>query len=156
MPTEIKNFILVVFLLVISLAGKSQRNVPLQWLTGTWKIQTTKGPIIEEWKQADDSTFVGRSILIQNAKDTLILEKISLAFRNGEWFYIPQVTDQNNNQPVHFKVIFLKGTEFIAENPAHDFPQRINYRRIANTMFASVEGRNQGKYNKQNFDYQLQ
>jgi hypothetical protein len=57
---------------------------------------------------------------------------------------------------VKFKVIFLKATEFICENPAHDFPQRIAYRRIKQQLFASTEGKKNGRYNKQNFDFSLE
>ena len=112
--------------------------------------------MIEHWQSIDDSTLAGRSIMIRNLKDTLVLEKILLALRNGEWYYIPQVSDQNNALPIRFKIIFLNGTEFIAENRAHDFPQRISYRRKDKFLFASIEGYNKGKYNKQNFDYQLE
>jgi hypothetical protein len=45
--------------------------------------------------------------------------------------------------------------EFICENPSHDFPQRIAYRRIENDLFASIEGRKNNKYSKQNYDFKL-
>ena len=52
-------------------------------------------------------------------------------------------------------MIFISGLEFIAENPAHDFPQRIQYRRIGEKLYASIEGKNGDKYGKINFDYVL-
>jgi hypothetical protein len=108
---------------------------------------------LEQWQIANDSTLIGKSLFVKNGTDTIPQETIELAFRNGEWFYIPTVINQNNAQPVRFKVIFSKGTEFISENPAHDFPQRIAYRRIKNQLFASIEGKKNGKYGKQNFDF---
>ncbi len=112
--------------------------------------------MLEQWHISDDSTLKGRSIFIKNISDSIPQETIELAFRNGEWHYIPTVISQNNARPVSFKVILLKGTEFISENPQHDFPQRIAYRRIKNQLYASIEGRKNGRYGKQNFDFQLE
>ncbi len=59
--------------------------------------------------------------------DTLLLETIQLAFRGGQWFYIPAVEDQNHGQPIHFAIIYLGEAHFISENPGNDYPQRIIY-----------------------------
>lgn len=125
----------------------------LKWIVGTWKINNGSTQIIEQWQQSNDSTFSGKSYLIKNNNDTIPQETIELAYRNGNWFYIPTVNNQNNRQPVSFELIFIRGTEFICENAAHDFPQRIAYRRINNQLFASIEGSKNGKYSKQNFDF---
>jgi Domain of unknown function (DUF6265) len=131
----------------------SQKTEAVKWMTGTWKINAGAGTIVEEWKIANDSTLSGKSYFVKNGTDTIPQETIELSFRNGDWYYIPTVKNQNNAQPVSFKIILLKGTEFISENPAHDFPQRIAYRRIKNQLFASIEGKRNGKYGKQNFDF---
>jgi hypothetical protein len=131
----------------------AQKAEQMKWMAGTWKINTGSGSIVEQWHIANDSTLSGKSSFVKNGTDTIPQETIELAFRNGDWYYIPAVKNQNNNQPVSFKVILLKGSEFISENPAHDFPQRIAYRRIKNQLFASIEGRRNGKYSKQNFDF---
>jgi hypothetical protein len=147
-------------MLAISLIA--QKSEQMKWMAGTWKTDIGSGYIIEQWKIINDSTLTGKSFFVQKVrldpptrqqKDTILQETIELAFRNGGWYYIPTVKTQNNAQPVSFKVVFLKGTEFISENPAHDFPQRIAYRRIKNQLFASIEGKKNGKYGKQNFDF---
>lgn len=142
-------------LLCISCASclQAQNTAPFGWLEGTWKINTPKGILIESWRAINDSTLAGKSYFIKDGKDTIPQETIELSLRNGTWNYIPNANGQNNNQPVPFKLIYQKGTEFIAENPAHDFPQRIAYRRIKDGLFASIEGRLKGKYAKQNFDF---
>jgi hypothetical protein len=141
------------FCLLVSIKVASQQNVQMQWIAGTWKIKGGSGTIVEQWLIENDSTLKGKSYFIKNDTDTIPQETIELAFRNGDWYYIPIVKNQNNNQPVAFKIIFLRGTEFISENPTHDFPQRIAYRRIKNQLFASIEGKKNGKYGKQNFDF---
>jgi Domain of unknown function (DUF6265) len=124
-----------------------------KWLVGTWKINNGATQIVEQWQQSNDSTFIGKSYFVKNSTDTIPQETIKLAYRNGSWYYIPTVKNQNNGQPVYFKLIFLKASEFISENPEHDFPQRIAYRRIGKQLFASIEGKRNGKYSKLNFDF---
>jgi hypothetical protein len=131
----------------------AQSTGPLSWMVGKWKIQTPGGVILEQWRVVDDSTLSGRSVFIRNNSDTTVQENVILSIRNGQWFYTPSVANQNNAQPVPFKIIFLKGREFIAENTEHDFPQRIAYRRIQSQLFASIEGRKNGRFSKQNFDF---
>lgn len=148
-----KRFFSLVIVIFSASVISAQKTEQLKWMAGTWKINAGSRTIIEQWQIINDSTLSGKSYFVKNGKDTIPQETIELAFRNGDWFYIPAVKNQNNAQPVYFKVIFLKGTEFISENPAHDFPQRIAYRRIKNQLFASIEGRKNGKYGKQNFDF---
>ena len=143
----------LVILLVQSSALYSQKTESFKWVIGTWKLNTGNGTVCETWELSDDSTLRGKSFFIKQAKDTIPQETLQIAFRNGDWYYISTVVGQNNKQPVSFKIIFQRGTEFISENPAHDFPQRIAYRRIKQQLFASIEGKNKDKYSKQNFDF---
>jgi Domain of unknown function (DUF6265) len=149
-----KKAILYSFIfMATAFTANAQKSEHMKWMTGTWKINAGSGTIVEQWQIANDSTLTGKSFFVKGGTDTIPQETIELAFRNGDWHYIPTVKTQNNAQPVSFKVIFIKGTEFISENPAHDFPQRIAYRRIKNLLFASIEGKRNGKYGKQNFDF---
>lgn len=123
------------------------------WMTGKWKIETGRGTIVEMWKLTNDSTLNGRSLFVKTQGDSTLQESMELSLRRGQWTFTSTVQGQNNNQPVSFKVIFARATEFISENPEHDFPQRIAYRRIKNNLFASIEGSRNGKYSKINFDF---
>jgi hypothetical protein len=131
----------------------AQQTSPLQWMLGVWKISTPQGMVMEIWEQKNDSTLKGRSVFVKPNKDTIPQENIEIIFRNGEWYYIPTIANQNEGKPVFFKIIFLRANEFVSENPVHDFPQRIAYRRIKQNMYTSIEGRKNGRYNKQNFDF---
>lgn len=148
-----KNIVSLFIFLGVTITASAQKAEQVKWMAGTWKINTGNGAIVEQWKTINDSTLAGISYFVKGNTDTIPQETIELSFRNGEWHYIPTVKNQNNAQPVPFKIIFLKAQEFIAENPAHDFPQRIAYRRIGNRIYASIEGRRNGKYGKQNFDF---
>jgi hypothetical protein len=150
-----RNLVFISVLFLTTTLLQAQKAETFKWMEGTWSINAGKGTIVEKWTMVNDSTLKGKSFFIKEGKDTIPQETIELSFRNGGWSYIPTAIGQNNNQPVEFKIIFQKGTEFIAENPAHDFPQRIAYRRIKNGLFASIEGKRKDKYGKQNFDFTL-
>jgi len=131
----------------------AQKSTAPAWLAGTWKINTGNGFIVEQWKVMNDSTLQGKSMFVKAAGDSALQETLVLSYRKGEWSYVSTVVGQNNNQPVSFKIIYMGRSEFISENKAHDFPQRIAYRRLKNNLFASIEGNRNGKYGKQNFDF---
>ncbi|MFZ6024635.1 MAG: DUF6265 family protein [Bacteroidota bacterium] len=134
----------------------AQQSKAVQWMLGVWKISTPQGTVVEIWETKDDSTLRGRSVFVKANNDTIPQERIEMAFRNGDWYYIPTVINQNEGKPVSFKVIFLRVNEFVSKNPTHDFPQRIAYRRIKQAMYASIEGKRNGRFSKQNFDFTIE
>lgn len=147
------NHIKIIFLfLLLSVSLNAQKISSFQWMEGSWMIDTGRSIILETWKVKNDSTLTGQSMFIAG-KDTMPQEKIELAFRGGSWYYHPILNGQNESHSTRFKIIMVKGSEFISENSEHDFPQRISYRRIKDQMFASIEGKNAGKYMKENFDF---
>ncbi len=123
------------------------------WLTGSWALETRNGKMVESWNTESDSLLTGRSVIIRSDGTSALQETLRLERRKGEWYYISKVEGQNDNRPVSFHVTFIGREEFICENPEHDFPQRIAYRRIDNRMYASIEGRRDGKLRKRNFDF---
>lgn len=147
------KYILQLAFLIMFHQACAQDREAMKWMVGTWTLNTRQGTIVEYWRQVNDSTLEGKSVIVKTARDTLPQESLKLARRKGNWMYTSTVQGQNNNQPVSFPIVFLRGTEFICENPTHDFPQRIAYRRIKNQLFASIEGKNGGRYSKVNFDF---
>lgn len=148
-----KHYLIIGFVCLMYSSVSAQKSTAPAWLVGTWKINTGNGFIVEQWKVMNDSTLQGKSMFVKAAGDSALQETLVLSYRKGEWSYVSTVVGQNNNQPVSFKIIYMGRSEFISENKAHDFPQRIAYRRLKNNLFASIEGNRNGKYGKQNFDF---
>jgi len=151
-----KTIMTFAFVLTLCVAGRAQQPDQLKWMVGTWVLNLEKGHLVEQWKQRDDSTYIGKSMFVNASGDSLTQEFIELSYRMRQWTYIPTVAAQNDARPVRFSVVFVGRGEFISENPAHDFPQRIAYRRIKNGLYASIEGKRKGKWLKQNFDFTLE
>ena len=90
-------------------------------------MQTKRGIITEKWIGANDSTLLGKSIMAQTDGTEIELEKIQLAFRKGNYYYIPTVKNQNGERAVEFKITSHNEKGFVAENRQQDFPKRISY-----------------------------
>lgn len=152
--SPVKIFLIVFFLGGNSWLSAAQGQTGFAWLEGTWTINTSRGTIVESWQRGPDSLPAGKSYFIHNMTDTVPQESIRFIYRDSAWHYVPTVVNQNAGHAVYFKLIYHRGQEFIAENPQHDFPQRVSYRRIGDLLYASIEGWQNGSYRKQNFDYQ--
>ncbi len=125
-----KSILFLVILLsfgLFSLQRAGQDSIKnFTWLLGTWKMESKRGIVYENWKKVSNKEFRGISYML-NEKDTIVLETISLLEKDGLLHYIPTVVDQNDGKPVVFNLISIKNKEVIFENKMHDFPQRISY-----------------------------
>ncbi len=124
-------------------------------LEGTWKMQTKRGAFCEEWKRMDKKYLQNRGYMIKGA-DTIISERVALTKTKDGIFYTSTVEDQNNKNPIAFKMTKAEDNVFVFENPAHDFPKRIVYRFVtSDSLHAFIDdGTEAGK--KQNFYYKRQ
>ncbi len=145
----------VLFMVLFSCTAQAQPTVPLDWLIGTWVIENPNGKVVEIWTRSADGVLNGEGYFMNNAGEKMGGETIQIVNKDGKWYYVPAVKNQNDGKPVYFEIIMISKGEFISENPNHDFPQRIAYRRVGDRMFASIEGRKEGAYSKYNFDYVL-
>lgn len=136
------------------LIGITANMKSFTWLQGSWQMQTRRGTITEKWIVANDSTLAGESIMVRTDGSEIPLEKIELAFRNGNYYYIPTVKNQNGEQPVEFKITSYSETGFVAENPQHDFPKRISYTLVnKDSIHAIIDDGTATPVKKSNFYY---
>ena len=61
---------------------------------------------------------------------------------NGDVFFVANPSGQNE---ARFKLINAGDREARFENPEHDFPQRIIYRRDGDSLVGRIEGMSKGK-----------
>ena len=121
------------------------------WLLGTWSNISNESQLYEIWTKENDTTFSGLSYMIVR-NDTTFYETIKLESTGQDLFYIPTVMDQNDDQPVLFKLISNINGDFIFENKLHDYPQRIIYNNSEpNVLNARTEGIEEGRFHKEEF-----
>ena len=122
------NLIAAVLLsLVLMSSGTPTDFSAFHWLAGTWEIPRPNGSSrLETWESKNPNALSGKGLKVMQG-DTTYLESIELYSDQNAIWYTPTVPDQNNQQPVPFKLVSVINHQYIFENPEHDFPQRIVY-----------------------------
>lgn len=156
----IKPFLLIASLtLLVSCQNKSDKKFEklekMNWLIGQWENTTPEGYLTETWIKTNDSTFSGQTYFIINKKDTVHNESIVLTQVNDDLVYRPTVKGQNNDEAVDFKLTSEAENIFAFENPKHDYPQKIVYKKInEKSLVATISGKQQGKPSTESYPMQ--
>lgn len=140
--------------------GETQQKVTtanldkLSWVLGNWYMDTPDGIFSEVWVKTNDSLYTGFGIMKTIKGDTAFSEQLKLVANTEGIWYLPTVGDQNNGEEVRFQAQSVTGDDVVFENPQHDFPQKIIYRKLSDsTMLASIEGMQNGKKRREEFSY---
>jgi len=122
------------------------------WLIGKWGNTTPEGALSEFWEKKNDSTYHGESYFVVGGKDTVFSESIELIEANGKLAYIVTMPSQNNEKPVRFDLTSGDGSNMVFENPAHDFPNKITYKKVSkDSLVAEIHGMQNGKAASETF-----
>ena len=111
------------------------------WLTGCWEFTRGSRHVSEQWTRADGGTMLGVSRTISNGR-TVEYEFIVIRESGGKLEYVAKPSGQPE---AVFTSVQVGAGEAIFENPAHDFPTRIRYRRQPDGLVASIEGTLDGR-----------
>lgn len=97
-------------------------------LLGEWMAVDRSSTFRESWTKSTQRTFEGSGTERSNPDDALIgSEDLRLVEMEGGVYYISKVA--HNALPIAFKLTSCDGGTYVFENPAHDFPRRLEYRR---------------------------
>ena len=107
----------------------------LAWMSGRWEAQTDGRWTEESWSAPRGGVMLGFS---RSGREEVLREFEFLRIQAGE-DGVPVYLAQPGRRPaVAFRLTAREGTSATFENPAHDFPQRIRYRRDGETMVATI------------------
>lgn len=111
----------------------------LSWITGDW--QTAPGgrtQIEEHWTAPGGGSLMGLSRTVAGEK-TVEFEYLRIEQRADGVFYVAH--PKARCPGTDFKLSVASANEAVFENPQHDFPKRIIYRRTAeDTLTATIDG----------------
>ncbi len=128
---------------------KGLRNAA--WLIGTWESKTVRGSLYETWSKGGKDTLTSISYRLKG-RDTLLQEIVWLVERHDSLFYVATAFGQNDDQAVSFASRTITDSLLVFENPAHDFPQTITYRRVgADSLVAAIAGKLNGTSQERTF-----
>ncbi|MBC8086327.1 MAG: PD40 domain-containing protein [Phycisphaerae bacterium] len=109
----------------------------LRWLTGCWERRTPLQVTLEMWMHPEGELMLGASRTVVGGVTTEF-EQLRLEARGDTLVYTALPSGQKE---AAFRSLQMSDTGFVVENPEHDFPQRIIYRkRGADSVIARVEG----------------
>lgn len=108
------------------------------WLLGCWEVRRGDRRIVERWERVSGTLFTGESQTWVGDKavggEQIVLSPDS----TGTWVY---AADPDTQRPASFRATVLTDSLLVFENPSHDFPQRIGYRRAGvDSLSAWIEG----------------
>lgn len=111
----------------------------LAWMAGDWQTDANgRSTSDEHWARPAGGVMIGMSRSVAGNK-LVSSESLRIEQRGEAIFYVAIV---NGRCPAtDFKLTHLSAQEAIFENPDHDFPKRVIYRKkSAQEMTASVDG----------------
>lgn len=125
--------------LIIILSLQTATLADISWISGDW--QTAPGgrrQIEEHWTQAAGATMMGMSRTVAGEK-TVEFEYLRIEQRADGIYYVAH--PKARCPGTDFKLTRATATEAVFENPQHDFPKRIIYRKGADdSLAASIDG----------------
>jgi uncharacterized protein YciI len=120
----------IIFIVLAAFQPAFAQSTLPDFLQGTWKMENRD--IYEHWDKLNENNLKGFSYKITNGQ-MAISEYLDISRNENEIIYTATVLNQNQGKGIEFK---LTGTDsaFTFENPDHDFPQKIIYQKIADTI----------------------
>ncbi|WP_298760448.1 DUF6265 family protein [uncultured Psychroserpens sp.] len=116
----------------------------LDFLKGTWKIENKD--TYESWEKKE-GLYIGSSYKIVN-EEKHITETLSIQKLNEEIIYSALVPSQNNGKTISFTLNMEKDDVLSFENLAHDFPKKIQYKKVNDTkIYVKVLGEDDKGFN---------
>ena len=143
-PTSLALALVPALAAAATSAPAPQPRSPVQqvaWLAGCWELAGPRGVTEEHWLRPAGGQMIGVSRTIRRtaAGDSTTAHEFLRLFARGDtlvYAALPSgqtLTEFKTRTPSESLVTF--------ENPAHDFPQRIIYRRRgADSLLARIEG----------------
>lgn len=122
------------------------------WLEGGWEGITEEVVMRETWTRVNDKLMKGDAYVLAGT-DTVFRESLKLMAMNDSLIYyvvfIHGVPDSTS-----FILKKYENNEAVFENPEHDFPQRIVYKKVSeDSVYAYIEGETDKGLQREEFPY---
>jgi hypothetical protein len=136
--------ITLVMLMVSAGASGAQTTATVAdatFIAGCWSFDRNGRMVEEHWLAPAGGSLLGVSRTVAGGK-TVEFEFLQIREISDGLAYIAKPSGQAETT---FKMTSKSANSLTFENPTHDFPQRISYRREGDTLTARVEGTMNGK-----------
>lgn len=122
----------------------------LGWLGGCWEVKTQAVHHQEQWLAPSGGTMIGMGRMVKNGK-LAFFEFMELRQDGPNLVFTAHPSGQKT---ASFQVTSASATQAVFENPAHDFPQKIEYRLTKpDVLEVKVSGLVKGKNRVEQFQF---
>jgi len=119
------------------------------WLQGCWQMTAGDRVVEEQWMAPRAGVMLSAGRTVRGS--TLVeWEWVLLREKDGTLEYEAHPSGQAS---AVFTARSATDNEVVFENPTHDFPQRVGYRRDKDSLLAWIEGTAGGKLRRVEFPY---
>jgi len=138
-----KLLLLISFSLLMHASNAQESNKQkfkkLEWLMAKWvRTNSAAGHSgYEIWSKVSDLKLSGKGVTLKGNK-IVFTENLELIVKGIDIFYVVTLADEK--KPIYFKLTELDENGFTCENPEHDFPKKITYRRSGKNVKAVISG----------------
>jgi hypothetical protein len=135
--------IVVAVMLLVSAGVPAQENsvADLSWMSGCWR-QDAEGRLVDEmWMAPAGDAVIGMSRTVSQGR--AVAHEFMQIRRDGPRLVF--IARPSGQAEATFTLLKSGSREVTFENPAHDFPQRVIYRRKGeDTLIGRIEGTENG------------
>jgi Domain of unknown function (DUF6265) len=144
---------MIVFAMAVSLlalaAGTPATIQQVAWMQGCWQMEAGARVVEEQWMAPRGGVMLGTGRTVRDGK-LVEYESVVLREQDGMLAYEAHPSGQPS-------AVFLSSTidesTAIFENPSHDYPQRVGYKRDGDSLLAWIDGTVNGKSRRVDFPY---
>jgi hypothetical protein len=130
-------YYVLIFLGVLTTQSQPNRLGRLGWLAGCWELRTAGRVTLEMWMPPAGEMMLGASRTVAGGA-VREYEQLRL---HAEGEVLVYTASPSGQAQTAFRSVQVSDSGFVVENPAHDFPQRISYRRRGtDSLVARIEG----------------
>jgi hypothetical protein len=110
-------------------------------MAGCWAAQSLNATFEEQWSKPTGGILLGSAKALKNGK-AVFHEFMRISIEQGRLVFLARIGSKGVTA---FPVKTASETEVVFENPTHDDPKRIIYRKQGDAMLARVEGDTKGE-----------
>ena len=109
----------------------------LSWMSGVWSGRQGHDRTEERWSPPKAGVMLGTNLTVSGSSAKAYEFLRIAADDKGRVIYW---SSPQGRQAVPFELVAAAPNEAVFENPKHDYPTRISYRREGNRMAATISG----------------
>jgi hypothetical protein len=121
----------------------------LAWLKGCWEAAGSGRSVEEQWTAPKGGSMIGVSRTVRG--DSLVAYEFVLLRERGD--RLVYQAHPSGQPSAEFVSSVVSADSVIFENPAHDFPQRVGYRRNGDRLLGWIDGTRNGQARRAEFPY---